>query len=445
MSTQAAGQDVTDIDRGRSIYEFGRGRDGREIGVTVQGNIPLTGAAVACAGCHGRDGRGGGEGFVRAPDIRWFSLSKPYQARRAGVAGLPYDRVSFAHALRSGLSPEGLRLDPTMPRFDLADDEVTGLVAYLDRLRDAPPSREGQPTILGLLPLPEGNTAAHSLAKKLQNCSAQDPNTHFAAIDILYFQNPEDAIAQVEQRLRITPSAVLLAPHLMGWEARYENASKRWQVPTLLPLSFLDRPGSREWYYRFPGLETQVHALLRAAKQSGRSRVRMLFEPGLSMSVMLKVVGTDVAHRYGLTVEDEAPHRSGNGVQAATLWLRPFSSERDSQALRPGELLLIPALYYVPEHVRMVIRDARGIRLRVAYPYPPRSRQDHTWRGPVDVWAEAACKVLAFLGGRAGLADLLAKVRLEWEPDLFVWAHPSEADLMEQVFLADETDVNEQE
>jgi hypothetical protein len=77
----------------------------------------------------------------------------------------------------------------------------------------------------------------------------------------------------------------------------------------------------------------------------------MLFEPGLSMSVMLKVVGTDVAHRYGLTVEDEAPHRSGNDVRAATLWLRPFSSERDSQALRPGELLLIPALYYVPEHV----------------------------------------------------------------------------------------------
>ncbi|MEO7861339.1 MAG: c-type cytochrome, partial [Nitrospirales bacterium] len=168
----AIGQENTAVVLGRSIYESGIGRDGREVAAMVHGRVPLTGAAIACAGCHGRDGRGGREAFVRAPDIRWFSLSKPYPARRAGSAGVPYDQASFARTIQLGISPEGTRLDPTMPRFALADDEVGSLVAYLSTLRESPSSGKAQLAILGLLPMPEENTGMGSLAMKLQNCPA---------------------------------------------------------------------------------------------------------------------------------------------------------------------------------------------------------------------------------------------------------------------------------
>ena len=120
----SGGLEKVDVGLGRSIYEDGVGRGGREIVAMLHGGVVLKGGAVACAGCHGVDGRGSGEAFVRAPDIRWFSLSKPYSARRAGTAGTPYDSTSFASALRSGRTARGKPLDPAMPRFDLADDEI---------------------------------------------------------------------------------------------------------------------------------------------------------------------------------------------------------------------------------------------------------------------------------------------------------------------------------
>ena len=434
----AVGQENTAVVLGRSIYESGIGRDGREVAAKVHGRVPLTGAAIACAGCHGRDGRGGGEAFVRAPDIRWFSLSKPYPARRAGSAGVPYDQASFAKTLRLGISPEGIRLDPTMPRFDLADDEVGGLVAYLSTLRESPSSVKAQPAILGLLPMPEVNSGAGVLAMKLQSCHGSALKTRFAAIDILYFRDPEDAIAKVDDRLRRDHHALILAPYLMGWETRYMEAAVRWNVPTLLPLSLLDPPEPHNWYYRFPGLEAQIAALLKAAKDSGRSRLRLMYDARIPLSLQLKTYSLEAAQRYGFTIEDDAS-KGLKDSESAVLWLISFSEKMGGLAYRQGELMLMPALFYVPENVRAVVGKGSGIRLRVAYPYPPRSTKEKVWRAPVDVWAGAACELMARFSDGVVPSELMPGARVRWEQDLFLLARPSEAELVDQVFLADET------
>ena len=129
---------------------------------------------------------GGGEAFIRAPDIRWLNLSKPYTARRAGAAGAPYDRRSFARAMRSGITAGGTRLDPVMPRFSLADDEVASLVAYLSVINDLAIRKESRVVVLGLLPTPGQNPAADSLALKMQKCPTSRERNGVAAIDILF-------------------------------------------------------------------------------------------------------------------------------------------------------------------------------------------------------------------------------------------------------------------
>lgn len=439
IGTLATGQENADLDLGRAIYELGVGRDGRDISGRVHGNVSLTGASIACAGCHGRDGRGGGEAFVRAPDLRWFSLTKPYSGRRGGTARIPYDRVTFSRALRSGISSEGLRLDPTMPQFDLADDEVGSLITYLETLRTPPSTVEERPVILGLLPIADGNTAVESLAVKLQNCPSHALKSRFAAIDIEYFRGPEDAIARIDARLRTVPHAIILAPYLIGWESLYAEAAKRWNVPTLLPLSLLDPPGGSDWHYRFPGIETQIKSLLRTAKHSGHSHVRLIFDARLPLSVTLKAFSEGVAHHYGLTIEGDVPRKKGRDSQHASLWLRPFSEDMRDIVLRRGELLLVPALFYRPEKNRPPSHKGSEIRLRIAYPYPPRSTKEKVWRTPVDVWAGAACELMARFSEGMAPSALMPGARIRWEQDLFLLARPSEAELIDQVFLADET------
>ena len=287
--------------------------------------------------------------------------------------------------------------------------------------------------------MPEGNPGMGSLAVKLQTCPPNGLRTQFAAIDILYFRDPEDAIAKVDERLQKNHHAIILAPYLLGWESLYAEASARWNVPTLLPLSLLDPPGPHDWYYRFPGLETQITALLKAAKDSGRSRVRLIYDVRLPLSLKLKTHSLKVAQRHGFTIEDDALIKGSKDSQHATLWLVPFSEDVGDLALRQGELILMPALFYVPEKVRVLLRKESGIRLRVAYPYPPRSKKGGGWRAPVDVWAGAACELMARFSEGVVPSHLMPGARIRWEQDLFLLARPSETELVDQVFLADET------
>jgi hypothetical protein len=70
--------------------------------------VEVAAAAHPCAGCHGWDGSGGGEGAVLAPDLG-----------RGALIARGYDAAAFADALTRGIAPEGRPLDRAMPRYDL--------------------------------------------------------------------------------------------------------------------------------------------------------------------------------------------------------------------------------------------------------------------------------------------------------------------------------------
>lgn len=82
---------------------------------------------LACASCHGPDGRGGRHtmGMMQvmiAKDIRWSALQSEFDAEK------------FRLALTKGQDPDGTQLKTDMPRWNLSADDLADLIAYLKTL-----------------------------------------------------------------------------------------------------------------------------------------------------------------------------------------------------------------------------------------------------------------------------------------------------------------------
>ena len=85
------------------------------------------GGRLVCASCHGPDGRGGihSMGMMQvmdAKDIRWSVLQDEFDAEK------------FRLAVVKGQDPDGTQLEPDMPRWNISDDDLADLIAYLKTL-----------------------------------------------------------------------------------------------------------------------------------------------------------------------------------------------------------------------------------------------------------------------------------------------------------------------
>lgn len=119
---------------GRRLYREGRLASGEPATAVVQGDVPVLGTQATCQSCHGRSGMGAIEGG-RIPSALAGPLLFGADAQRKRPA---YDERSLARALREGVDPAGRAIDPLMPRFRLADQDVGALAAYLRQLGAAP-------------------------------------------------------------------------------------------------------------------------------------------------------------------------------------------------------------------------------------------------------------------------------------------------------------------
>jgi hypothetical protein len=120
------------------------------------GGPVLPSTALACARCHGSDGRGGREGGIEVPSVVWRTLSLPTRHRPG------YDIEALAVALAQGRDPAGHALHPVMPRFELDRGQVEALARFLEQLDRPPVAGVADETVrLGLLlPEPERHPAA---------------------------------------------------------------------------------------------------------------------------------------------------------------------------------------------------------------------------------------------------------------------------------------------
>ena len=85
------------------------------------------GGNLACASCHGTDGRGGTHSMgmmqaMDAKDIRWSVLESEF------------DPEKFRLAVVEGKDPDGTQLNMDMPRWNISNDDLADLIAYLKTL-----------------------------------------------------------------------------------------------------------------------------------------------------------------------------------------------------------------------------------------------------------------------------------------------------------------------
>jgi len=121
---------------GKHVYSKTTSPSGKEIKAYIGvASLEAPGAAMACANCHGYDGKGRPEGGITPSDITWLELSKSYGVRHASGREHPaYTEETLARAITKGIDPAGNKLDPAMPHFSMPDEDLTALIAYLKRL-----------------------------------------------------------------------------------------------------------------------------------------------------------------------------------------------------------------------------------------------------------------------------------------------------------------------
>jgi hypothetical protein len=135
---------------GERIYFTGTSAKGRvtysggDFGGMMGGRGMMSGGQLACADCHGPDGRGGQHVMhmtvMDAPDIRWSALAEAEHGDHGDdgdeeeIEHPPYDEETFRRAVTRGLDPGGDSLDAAMPRWRMSEQDLEDLVVYFKTL-----------------------------------------------------------------------------------------------------------------------------------------------------------------------------------------------------------------------------------------------------------------------------------------------------------------------
>jgi len=107
---------------------MGNGSSGGMMGNRNGSSGRMGGDFLTCASCHGADGRGGvltmmGMQILTAKDIRWSALKSEFDAE------------IFRLAVTKGQDPDGKKqLNDYMPRWNIGNDDLADLIAYLKTL-----------------------------------------------------------------------------------------------------------------------------------------------------------------------------------------------------------------------------------------------------------------------------------------------------------------------
>jgi hypothetical protein len=114
---------------GERIYFTATSNSGQPI-VAEMRRMAMSNPMMACADCHGQNGRGGTVrmmmGSSPAPDVRYRTLTAEEHP--------PYNDELIKRAITQGLDSGGAPLDPFMPHWQMSDQDLDDLMAYLKTL-----------------------------------------------------------------------------------------------------------------------------------------------------------------------------------------------------------------------------------------------------------------------------------------------------------------------
>jgi cytochrome c553 len=296
---------------GRRIYQEGALASKVPLRGKLEGDVEIRGRAAGCATCHRQSGFGSNEGSSIVPAITGPTLFTAMQPRRADLfRGLyldplpsparmavrtPRTRAAYtdqtlAAALREGRDPEGRALDPLMPRYDLSDEDMSHLSAYLRSLGAAPDPGVDDNSIHFATVVSEGVDRAerHAMLSVIYafvgrmnlEVGREEGRPGFSqyykdefkgarrkwVLHVWELEGPRTTwAAQLEAHYRKQPVFAILSGLAAGsWEPVHDYCD-RAEIPCLFPLTDLpklseqDRPAST--VYLSKGLSCEAEAL----------------------------------------------------------------------------------------------------------------------------------------------------------------------------------------
>lgn len=126
---------------GERIYFTATSVSGDPISAEMTGMHRMPGGMLACADCHGSDGRGGVVTMMMdtftAPDIRYSTLTDAGHAESGEEEHEEhpaYTEETIKRAITQGIDPGGEPLDWPMPRWSMSDRDLDDLVQFLKTL-----------------------------------------------------------------------------------------------------------------------------------------------------------------------------------------------------------------------------------------------------------------------------------------------------------------------
>lgn len=127
---------------GERIYSTATSSSGQPIEADM-GHMVMSASMMACADCHGPDGRGGRVQMMMttfvAPDIRYTTLTSGTMEHGAEQGQKEEEHPAYTdetikRAITQGIDPAGKPLAFPMPRWQMAASDLEDLLDYLKRL-----------------------------------------------------------------------------------------------------------------------------------------------------------------------------------------------------------------------------------------------------------------------------------------------------------------------
>jgi ABC-type branched-subunit amino acid transport system substrate-binding protein len=262
--------------RGKQIYLKGTSTNGREI-LAYIGDPPteIPGGAMACVNCHGRDGKGKAEGGIVPSNITWPALTKPYEIRQpSGRKHPPYTDKAVELALTRGYDPAGAKLLNIMPRYAMAREDLSDLLAYLKRLGEERERgvSETEITIGVVIPGDPKLAGIGEAIKSVNTAFFEDLNAqggiYNRKVTVKFIEtgrSPADTVKNLNRSIEEQQIFALVNSFIAGADDGVAELMKQLQVPLIGPLTLQPQVNSSANPYVFyivGGTDAQARVLV---------------------------------------------------------------------------------------------------------------------------------------------------------------------------------------
>lgn len=262
--------------RGKVIYFEGKSPRGDVITAFIgREEVKVPGTVATCASCHGADGLGRPEAGVIPSNIRWDYLAKPYGNTSPTGRKFPaYDEDALMECLVDGYDPGGNRLDTSMPVYDMTDEDMDDLIAYLKKLEfDFDPGLTETTLRIGTI-LPArgrmdelGQVMGEVLRAYFEEINDRGGiyNRKIELVESDYGPGKESIVQGAGRLIGEDRVFAMVGPVIAGADREIAELAEEKKVPLIGPFTLFSKdPYSLSDYtfYVFSGLKEQARALV---------------------------------------------------------------------------------------------------------------------------------------------------------------------------------------